>query len=190
MFCPLAVQASSSRGGKSGGAKGGGKKCNASNLSSSSAAGGAGGNASALAAARAESDEAERRRTDPLTDLHLWTFSRKNPLAGGAPPVDDPTWPGPLKEVSVDEGMNRRGRRDEGMLLVVGCLLLATNTRCFAFVSCLVVGMAHGGFLFVVLLCRRQFPRQQDVTVIFTWFLCAAAGDRREDVATYPGEPA
>lgn len=107
-FCPLAVQASSSRGGKSGGSKGAGKKCNASNLSSSSAAGGAGGNASALAAARAESDEAERRRTDPLTDLHLWTFSRKNPLADGARSVDDPTWPGPLKEVSVDERMGRR----------------------------------------------------------------------------------
>lgn len=43
---------------------------------------------------------------------------------------------------------------------------------------------ASGGTLQV------QPPRQQDVAVIFAWFLCAAAGDRGEDVAAYPGEPA
>lgn len=49
---------------------------------------------------RLKDDEVERRRTDPMTDLHLWTFWRKNPLGdGGALPVDDPEWPGPLKEV-------------------------------------------------------------------------------------------
>lgn len=49
---------------------------------------------------RARFDEEERRRTDPMTDLHLWTFRRKNPLGdGGTLPVDDPEWPGPLKEV-------------------------------------------------------------------------------------------
>lgn len=42
----------------------------------------------------------ERHRTDPQTDLHLWTFWRKNPFAdGGALPLDEPEWPGPLKEV-------------------------------------------------------------------------------------------
>lgn len=52
---------------------------------------------------RARNDEVERRRTDPLTDLHLWTFWRKNPLGdGGALPMDDPEWPGPLKEVWYD----------------------------------------------------------------------------------------
>lgn len=51
---------------------------------------------------RLKDDEVERRRTDPLTDLHLWTFWRKNPLGdGGALPIDDPAWPGPLKEVQI-----------------------------------------------------------------------------------------
>ncbi|CAM9781452.1 unnamed protein product [Scytosiphon promiscuus] len=53
---------------------------------------------------RARDDEIERRRTDPSTDLHLWTFWRKNPLGdGGTLPVDDPEWPGPLKEVIVED---------------------------------------------------------------------------------------
>eukprot|EP00903_Cladosiphon_okamuranus_P007249 g7034.t2 len=52
---------------------------------------------------RQKHDEVERRRTDPMTDLHLWTFRRKNPLGdGGALPIDDPTWPGPLREVIVE----------------------------------------------------------------------------------------
>eukprot|EP00752_Nemacystus_decipiens_P001274 g1270.t1 len=78
-------------------------------------AAGAGGGATAGAALlsaetpqadiqRLKDDEVERRRTDPLTDLHLWTFWRKNPLGdGGALPIDDPAWPGPLKEVIVEK---------------------------------------------------------------------------------------
>lgn len=39
-------------------------------------------------------------RKDISTSLYLWTFQRKNPLAdGGTLPLDDPVWPGPLKEV-------------------------------------------------------------------------------------------
>lgn len=51
---------------------------------------------------RKREDEVERRRTDPVTDLHLWTFWRKNPLGdGGTLPIDEPEWPGPLKEVMI-----------------------------------------------------------------------------------------
>lgn len=95
-----------SKGGKSGGGKGGGKRSSASHPSSVPVGGGAGGvaggvAASALAETRAKKDEVERRRTDPLTDLHLWTFWRQNPLGdGGKLPVDEPEWPGPLKEVT------------------------------------------------------------------------------------------
>lgn len=47
-------------------------------------------------------DELESRNTDPTTDLHLWTFQRRNPLGdGGSLPSDDPEWPSPLKEVRV-----------------------------------------------------------------------------------------
>lgn len=100
-----------SKGSKAGGGKGGGKRPNASAVSALSAGGaaGAGGSASASSALaeahRLRNDEVERRRTDPLTDLHLWTFLRKNPLAdGGVLPTDDPEWPGPLKEVRVGAG--------------------------------------------------------------------------------------
>ena len=99
-----------SKGSKAGGGKGGGKRPNASAVSASAGgAAGLGGSASASSvhaeAHRLKNDEVERRRTDPLTDLHLWTFRRKNPLAdGGVLPVDEPEWPGPLKEVRVEAG--------------------------------------------------------------------------------------
>lgn len=108
-----------SKGSKAGGGKGGGKRPNAL-VVSSSAGGAAGVGCSASASSvlaeahRLKNDEAERRRTDPLTDLHLWTFRRKNPLAdGGVLPVDEPEWPGPLKEV-------RMGPEGKGSC-VLGC---------------------------------------------------------------------
>ena len=99
-----------SKGSKAAGSKGGGKRPNASAASTfSRGGGGVGGGVSASSVLaethRLRNDEIERTRTDPLTDLHLWTFWRKNPLAdGGALPVDEPEWPGPLKEVRVGVG--------------------------------------------------------------------------------------
>lgn len=67
---------------------------------------------------RLKDDEVERRRTDPVTDLHLWTFWRKNPLGdGGVLPIDDPKWPGPLREVC----RACCARSSVGLCVVGGC---------------------------------------------------------------------